>query len=84
MSEQNAADLGREAMRAASADRYIPEERTCLTITIYLHLNRATEESFRNGQHQLIQEIEESVKKNLPVAAIGRPPVVICWSQMPE
>lgn len=83
MSEKHADDIGRE-VHHKDRDTYIPEERTCLTITIYLHLHRETEEAFRNGTQQLMLEIEQSVRKNLPTVALGHPPVVVCFSQMPE
>lgn len=76
--------MAQQENKMKKGDTFIPEERTCLTITIYLHLNRETEEAFRNGTRQLLEDVEQSVRKNLPVAALGRPPVVICFSQMPN
>lgn len=80
---KHADDIGRD-MHAKDRDTYIPEERTCLTITVYLHLHRETEEAFRNGLGFLMQDIEQSVRTNLPTIALGHPPVVISFSQMPE
>lgn len=84
MTEQKHADDAGRDIHRAQGDEFLPEERTCLTITIYLHLNESTYEAFRNGTQQLMIEIEESVRKNLPTRALGHPPVVICFSQMPE
>lgn len=80
---KHADDIGRE-MHHKDRDTYIPEERTCLTLTIYMHLNRETEQAWRDGVRQLMTEVEQSVRANLPVAALGRPPVIICFSQMPN
>lgn len=79
---KQADDIGREVMQEQSG--WIDEARTCLTLTVYLHLSRSTEEAFRDGTRQLLEDVERSVRANLPTAALGYPPVVICFSQMPE
>lgn len=74
-------DVGRAAMRALGED-WIDGGRTCLTLTVYLELTPATEQAWRDGVGQVMRDVEATVRQNLPAAALGHPPVVICFSQM--